>query len=94
MTYRLTLPYSEFQEIMCEDMMTAQFNPFVDEEGNIEIEYKYGEYKNGKSLIKFSVPGLDETFGVRYTGSSLFAMWWSGVTDGVEDEPNNLSDDD
>ena len=74
--------------------MTAQFNPFVDEEGNIEIEYKYGDYKNGKSLIKFRVPGLDKTFGIRYGGSSPFAMWWSGVTDGVEDESNNLSDDD
>ena len=92
MAYNLTLPYTEFQEYLCENIMTDQFNPFVDEEGNIEIIYKYGAYKNGKSLIKFRVPGVDKTFGVGYDGSSHFAMWWCGLTDGLEDEAEFLDD--
>jgi hypothetical protein len=88
--FNLTLPFTEFQTYICEDIMTAQFNPFVDDEGNIEILYKYGEYKNGKSLIKFRVPGLDKTFGVRYSGSSAFAMWWCGLTDEKEDMVEDL----
>jgi hypothetical protein len=65
--------------------VTAQFTPFVDDEGNIKILYSYGDYKNGKSLIKFCVPGLDKRFRVRYGGSSIFAMWWCSLTDGEED---------
>jgi hypothetical protein len=88
--FDLTLPYTEFKEYLCEDIITAQFNPFVDDEGNIEIQYKYGEYKNGKSLIKFRVPGLDKTFRVRYCGSSAFAMWWCSVTDEAEKMAEDL----
>ena len=85
-SFNLMLPYTEFQEYLCEDMMTTQFNPFVNEEGNIEIIYKYGDHKNGKSCIKFKVPGLDKVFAVRYTGSSQFAMWWCNYTDDAESE--------
>jgi hypothetical protein len=87
------LPYTEFKEYMCEDIITSQFNPFVDDEGNIEIMYAYGDYKNGKSLIKFRVPGLDKGFQVRYTDSSPFAMWWCGITDGNEDDIEDAMED-
>ena len=83
MAYFLTLPYTEFQKNMCDDIMTAKFNPFVDEEGNITIEYKYGNTKNAKTVLQFRIPGLgrDKVFSVRYDGSSPFAMWWSKYSD-------------
>ena len=80
------LNYGEFQEYMCEDIMTAGFNQYCDEDGTIEIEYKYGEYKNGKSMIKFRIPDTDKVYAVRYTSSSCFAMWWCNVTDSLEEE--------
>jgi hypothetical protein len=89
MVYNITIPYTEFQKYLCQNNdMTAKFGPFVDEEGNIEIMYMYGNHKNGQSIIKFSLIAHDELFGVLHPGSSSsspFAMWWSGVTYGNED---------
>ena len=85
MAFCLTLPYTEFKDYLCEGITISQFDPFVDDEGNIEIMYMYGDYKNGKSLIKFSVSGLDKIFGLRYTASSRFAMWWCQYTENEED---------
>lgn len=93
MAYKLNLPYTEFQEYLCEDIPTAQFNKYAEDDGSICILYKYGKYSNGKSEIKFRVPGLDKTFSVRYSGSSAFAMWWCGLTDGMEDEASYLDSD-
>ena len=82
----LLLDYVQFQEYMCENIMTSDFNKYCDDDGCIEIEYKYGDYKNGKSMIKFRIPDTDKVYTVRYTGSSCFAMWWSGLTDGIEND--------
>lgn len=79
------MSYSDFQEYMCENLMTAGFNQYCEEDGNIVIEYKYGDYKNGKSMIKFRIPDTEKVYAVRYTSSSCFAMWWSGLTDSMED---------
>ena len=66
--------------------MTSQFNRFVNDDGSIDIDYWYGDYNNGISQIKFTVPDLDKIFSVRYTGSSMFALWWCGLTDGNEED--------
>lgn len=84
----ITLPYTEFKEYLCEEIITGQFNRYVDDDDCIEIEYKYGDY-NGKSQILFRVPGMDKTFSVRYGGSSCFAMWWCGITDDIEDDEDD-----
>ena len=85
MTYSLNLPYTEFQEYMCEDIMTG-FDTCVEDDGSICIEYKYGSYSNGVSTIIFWIPDTDSVHRVRYTGSSPFAMWWCGMTDNNEDD--------
>lgn len=83
--YTVVMPYTEFQEYLCEGIMTAQFNKHVDECGNIEIEYKYGKYQDGNSHIRFRIPGEEKCYWARYTSSSCFAMWWCGLTDGLEE---------
>ena len=58
------------------------------EDGAIEIEYKYGDYKDGKSQVKWRIPGTEKVYLVKYGGSSQFAMWWCGMTDDIEDNNN------
>jgi len=90
----ITLPYTEFCEYLREGSHSGvRFTPFVDDEGDIKICYKYGDYKNGKSEIKYRVAGYNQTFSMRYTGSSPFAMWWCGLTDGSEEEDEYHCDD-
>ena len=92
--YTVIIPYKEFREYLVEtdeggawgDKYFADtFDKYVEDDA-IEIEYKYGEYKNGKTMIKWRIPGTEKVCEVRYTGSSIFAMWWCGLTDGIEDE--------
>ena len=64
---------------------SATFDKYA-EDDVIEIEYKYGDYYNGKSTIKWRIPDTEKVYAVRYTGSSRFAMWWCGYTDGIENE--------
>jgi hypothetical protein len=93
MQYNVSLKYMEFRDYMCEDYPLGDrcfhevFDNYVND-GFIEIVYKYGDYANGKSEILWR---LADTEGhkfskVRYGGSSVFAMWWCGQTDGLEDE--------
>jgi hypothetical protein len=84
--YELIIPYTQFREYLCENITTSQFNRYVDDEGNIEIEYTYGDSKNGKTCILFKIPGVDKQYTVMYTGSSRFALWWCGLTDDIEGE--------
>ena len=96
--YLCTLSISEFREYMLgestgpwgDTAFEKTFGPHLDEaEGTIEIEYKYGDYKNGKSTIKFRVPDTNKFWVVRYTGSSPFAMWWCQLTDGIEEDADD-----
>jgi len=108
MSYTIEVPYDEFREYLLEseengpfgDMMFHQlFFPYCDG-GCVRIEYKYGEYSNGKSTIKWRLAdakgdGLDaegkkmpthRIYKLMYGGSSAFAAWWCGMTDGIEDD--------
>jgi len=90
----VSIPYDEFREYLVENDESGPwgndyFHSVFDEDvvdGCIEIEYKYGNYKNGKSEIKWKVLGSMKVYSARYSGSSRFAMWWCGLTDGLEDE--------
>jgi len=98
-SYRVSIPFKEFREYLVETdekgpwgdkFFLDTFGKYVEDDA-IEIEYKYGDYKNGKSLIKWRVAEEEngKVYGVRYTGSSIFAMWWCGMTDGLEDEEDD-----
>ena len=101
--YRVWIPYNEFREYLVEadgpwgdDYFQKTFEPYVEDDGMnwIEIEYKYGGYTNGKTLVKWRIPGTEKVYGVRYGGSSCFAMWWCGLTDHLEDEEEEEEQDD
>ena len=62
------------------------FQEFVDEDGMIEIEYSYGDSKNGLCTICWRVSEeRTENYTTRYNGSSPFAMWWCGISDALEE---------
>jgi hypothetical protein len=97
--YRVWIELNQFREYLVEadgpwgdDYFQKTFGPYV-EEDCIWIEYKYGEYKNGKSLVKWRIPDTEKVYCVRYGGSSCFAMWWCGLTDHLEDEEEEEEDD-
>jgi hypothetical protein len=100
--YTIFIPYNQFREYLVE---TDESGPWSDkyfadtfdkyvEDDSIMIEYKYGEYKNGKSMIKWRVADTEKIRAVRYTNSSIFAMWWCGITDGIEDEEEDEDQED
>jgi hypothetical protein len=99
--YRVWIPYNEFREYLVEgdngpwgdNYFEETFGSYV-EEDCIEIEYKYGDYANGKSLVKWRIPDTKKVYGMRYGGSSCFAMWWCGLTDHLEDEEEEEEQDD
>jgi hypothetical protein len=92
MSYTVEIDYKEFRKYLVEgddgswgdDYFEKTFAKYVDD-GLIRIEYKYGDYQNGKSLIKWRVADYDgdentnRVYAKRYTGSSIFAMWWRGA---------------
>jgi hypothetical protein len=93
-SYTISIPYNDFREYMVE---TDESGPWGDayfhetfdkhlENDEIRIEYKYGDYENGKSEIKWRVIDTEKVYRVRYGGSSVFAMWWCGLTDEEEEE--------
>ena len=91
------LPYAEFREYLVENddagpwgdtYFHEVFDKYVEDDA-IEIEYKYGAVKNGKTTILWRLAaeeGKGKVYKVRYGGSSHFAMWWCGWTDDLEDE--------
>lgn len=79
--------------MLCYDMMTSQFNQHVDDDGLIEINYKYGDVVNWKTQIKWRIPDTDKVYSVRYGHSSPFAMWWCNLTDELEEDEEWSSDD-
>ena len=103
MFYYIRLPFTEFQEYFCDGMMTSHFNKYVAEDDYIEIKYRYGKYKMGKSTIYWRLSdcfGYDETdldfhkiYKLRYTGSSPFALWWSGISEEAETCPSDEEDE-
>jgi hypothetical protein len=96
-SFAVTIAYGEFKEYFCEDWgdvyFQQTFDKYVDIDGNVEIEYKYGEYKNGKTQIIYRMEKNGKPRSVRYTSSSHFAMWWCALTDGIEDDAESLPDD-
>jgi hypothetical protein len=108
-SYTVRIDYTEFREYLVENddagpLGDTYFHEVFDkyvEDDLIEIEYKYGAYKNGKSTILWRLADTEDcqideqtgkpmnfhkTYQVRYGGSSCFAMWWCGITDSIEDE--------
>lgn len=94
--YRVRLEYNEFREYLVETddggpwgdkYFHDTFDKYV-EDDIIEIEYKYGPCRDGKTMIKWKIPDdKDQTVRVvRYGGSSIFAMWWCSATDDIEEE--------
>ena len=85
MTTLIDLPYKEFRNYFCEDWGDEYFAKTFDNfvvDGTIEIEYKYGDFKNGNNVLKWRLPDAPNKFWVvYYTGSSRFALWWSGWSD-------------
>lgn len=88
MKYSIRIPFVEFQEMFCDDIMTAQFNKHVDDDGLIEIDYRYGPCVNLKTEIiwKVSEDDTKKTRKLRYGHSSPFAQWWCSLTDEMEEE--------
>lgn len=90
MVYTISLRFDEFRDNFCENMTVKQANAFkdyVNEDGDIDIVYKYEASKNGLGTINWGVShdgGF--VYTTKYTGSSCFAMWWSGVSDDTEKE--------
>ena len=96
-SYTVHIDYTEFREYLVENddagpwgdtYFHEVFDEYV-EDNSIEIEYKYGDYKDGKTTILWRLAaeeGKGKVYRVRYGGSSRFAMWWCGLTDDLEDE--------
>ena len=96
-SYTVHIDYTQFREYLVENddagpwgdtYFHEVFDEYV-EDNSIEIEYKYGDYKDGKTTILWRLAaeeGKGKVYKVRYGGSSRFAMWWCGLTDDLEDE--------
>jgi len=95
-SYTVYIPFKEFREYLVETdekgpwgdkFFLDTFGKYVEDDA-IEIEYKYGDDAHGCSLVKWRVAQEEngKVYRVRYGGSSIFAIWWCGITDGVEDE--------
>jgi len=89
------MPYADFRYNMVEtdesgpwgdNYFYQTFDKYVDEDGLIEIEYKYGPCVNWKTEILWKIPDTEKTYKLRYGHSSPFAMWWCGLTDGIEED--------
>ena len=94
MVYTISIPFSEFRDNFCEDMTVKQANALKEyayDCGNVELEYKYGDCKNGLSTIIWRISASDNVRITKYTGSSAFAMWWSGVSDDAEEEQDKAA---
>jgi hypothetical protein len=92
MEYTVDITERQFREYLVEgdngpwgdNYYESIFRQYITD-GYITITYKYGEYKDGKSMIKWRVSeNPDKVYAVRYGGSSCFAMWWGGITDELE----------
>lgn len=93
MSWTVSIPYDEFRNYIVEGdggpwgdrYFHECFDKYV-EDDLIEIEYKYGNYVNGKSEITWRLSCKEgKVRKVRYGGSSRFALWWCGLTDELED---------
>ena len=107
--YKVSIDYTEFREWLVENddagpWGDTYFHEVFDQsmkDDSIEIEYKYGDYENGKSTILWRLADTEgfmidkltgkpmnfhKVYRVRYGGSSRFAMWWCGITDAIEEE--------
>ena len=94
-SYTVHIDYTEFREYLVENddagpwgdtYFHEVFDKYV-EDKSIKIEYKYGDYKNGKTTILWRLADTEgKVYQVRYGGSSHFAAWWCNLTDGLEDD--------
>jgi hypothetical protein len=89
-SYIISIPYKEFKENFCSDIMTARFNKLVND-GMIDIEYHYGPSVNWNTEIIWRIPNGGDFHKVRYGHSSPFAEWWCALTD--ESEENTIQED-
>jgi hypothetical protein len=95
MVYTISLRFDEFRDNFCESMTVKQANAFkdyVNEDGDIDIVYKYEDSKNGLCTITWSVSHDTPTvYTMKYGGSSCFAMWWCDIADDAEKEQDEAA---
>ena len=108
MPLQIALPFYEFQEYFHGGYYVKdfydEFEKFAFKEDDVRlilIEYKYGDYRNGKTTIEWRClhnserhdpnPNIDWRI-MKYAGSSAFAMWWCGLTDDEDDEEEWCND--
>lgn len=96
MVYTISLRFDEFRDNFCESMTVKKANSFKDyiqDDGDIDIEYKYEDSKNGLCTINWSASDDDSktVYTMKYGGSSRFAMWWCDMSDNVEKEQDEAA---
>ena len=91
MPFSIALPFYEFQEhfyggYFVKDFY-AEFEKFAYGKPRlIDIEYKYGGYADGKTIIHWRCRDETDWRTTKYGGSTDFATWWCALTDDYEDE--------
>ena len=92
--YDICLEWPQFEEYFLEDytLKTVKkykecYNECYELPGQVCINYWYGDYENGKSNIFWTFSGHEEKIhNLKYTSSSCFAMYWSSLTDDIEED--------
>ena len=93
--YSVSIPYKEFRYNLVEtdddgpwgdNYFQSVFDKYVEEDGLIEIDYRYGPCVDWKTEIIWKVSGdaTKKTRKLRYGHSSPFAQWWCSLTDEIE----------
>jgi hypothetical protein len=89
--FNVMIPITQLEEYLLETVPfhKVNFDDYADEEGNVHIEYKYGDCKDDQMLLVWSAIGYkcdDSKFYRTYYGvSSPLDIWWKGLTEKVED---------
>ena len=92
--YEICLEWPQFEEYFLEDytLKTVKkykecYNECYELPGQVCINYWYGDYEDGKSNIFWTFSGHEERIhNLKYTSSSCFAMYWSSLTDDIEED--------
>ena len=95
--YEICLEWPEFEEYFLENYTLKTVKKYKElymDDDNACINYWYGDYENGKIQLFWTFSGHEEKIhNVSYTGSSCFAMYWSSLTDGNEEDDEDEEDD-
>jgi len=101
MTFKIALPFYEFQEHFHSGYYVKDFYAEFGELAYgkpklIDIEYKYGDYESGQTVIHWrccynSEPKTD-WHTTTYGNSTDFATWWCANTDDNEEDDSEEDD--